>query len=172
VLASFVLTGCSRLPTAPAEGGIKNPDFVHSAKAPMGSFSSTSALAGLSGSASIDGAVGGQLCVGRFTLVIPPGAFAGRATVSITVPDSAVVRCQLGIDPPTANHFAVPVTLRSDCSGTSAVAANQLAQLWFDPHVGAWCPVPGFAPDVPNFDVVAPLWHFSDYGVVDGRAGW
>jgi hypothetical protein len=174
LLTGLVIAGCSRMPTAPVVTGIANPDFVRSAKpTTTGAFSIASAVTGLTGSESIDGAVGGQLTVGRFTLVIPPGAFQGQATVSITVPDSAVVHCQLGIDPPTANHFAVPVTLRSDCSGTSALVASQLAQLWFDEQAGVWREVPGSAPDVVNFDVVAPLQHFSDYGVIDeGRAGW
>jgi hypothetical protein len=168
----FVLSGCSRLPSSPGSNGIQNPEFVHSTKAPAGSLSGAPTLSSLAGSVSIDGAVGGLVSVGRFTLVIPPGAFEGLATVSITVPDSAEVLCQLGIDPPTANHFAVPVTLRSDCSGTNALVASQLMQLWFDEDAGVWRQVPGSTSDVVNLDVVAPLWHFSDYGVTEGKAGW
>ena len=179
------LASCSRLPMAPYERVVKNPTFVHgplptsSAQAGPGGLLSGSDSNGVSGSAVIDGAAGGQFNVGRFTLIVPPGAFAGTATLSITVPDTAVIYCELGIEPPTLNHFSVPVTLRSDCSGTNADLASRLVQLWYDESAGVWRPVPGSAPDVVNFDVIAPLQHFSIYGiiedvlgVVEGKAGW
>ena len=172
VMVGFTLAGCSGLPSSPGNNGIKNPEFVRATRAPVGALSSASTLSSLTGSASIDGAVGGRLTVGRFTLVIPRGAFQGPATVSITVPDSGVVHCELGIEPPTANSFAVPVILRSDCSGTNALLANRLTQLWFDEQALLWREVPGSQPDVVNFDVVAPLQHFSEYGVTEGKAGW
>ena len=172
ILAGLALAGCSQSPTAPVAAGIKNPEFVRSTKAPTPGLSSMGDVVSLTESQSIDGAVGGLVSVGRFTLLIPAGAFQGVAQVSISVPDSGVVQCDLSIDPPSANHFAVPVTLRSHCSGTSAVVPNRLLQLWFDEQRGLWVPVPGATSDMATFDVVAPLMHFSAYGIVGGKAGW
>lgn len=168
------LAGCSSLPTAPDPGTYKNPDFVRVDAQQVGSMSTNATLdtSPGSGEAMIDGAIGGTLQVGRFTLTVPPGAFAGTATVSIFIPDQSVVHCQLGISPASANGFAVPVTLRSDCSGTIVLDPAQLAELWFDEAAQVWRQVPGANVDIVNTDVIAPLHHFSDYGVVDGKAGW
>lgn len=171
-LVGFALAGCSGSPSAPPDSGITNPEFVRSVRTPSGAFSSTGDQTSLSGSTSIDGAVGGQLSVGRFKLVFPKGAFLGRATVSITVPDTSVVRCDLSIDPPSANRFAVPVTLSSDCRGTNVVVASRLVTVWLDESTGLWRPVPGSTPDAANVSVRAPLRHFSLYGVLESKAGW
>lgn len=170
------LAGCSSAPMGPGSNEIKNPSFVTNAQPAAGAFGATAAVSGpLDGSADIDGAVGGSLLVGRFTLTVPAGAFQGMGHVAIHVPDAAVVHCQLHITPESSNAFAIPVVLRTDCSGTNALDAARLTEIWFDASSGVWRQVPGSAPDVVAFDVIAPLSHFSDYGVielVDGKAGW
>ncbi|MEO5988064.1 MAG: hypothetical protein ABIU54_02645 [Candidatus Eisenbacteria bacterium] len=171
-LAGFILAGCSGAPSSPMGNGISDPEFVHSAQVPEGAFGNTGDKSGLSGSKSIDGAAGGEISVGRFNLTFSKGAFQGKATVSITVPDTSVVSCQLSIDPPSANNFAAPVILRSDCSGTNVVVPSRLMQIWLDESSGVWRQVPGSTPDVANVDVNTPLTHFSLYGILEGKAGW
>jgi hypothetical protein len=171
------LAGCSSLPSAPGSNTFRNPDFVHVASSPSGTMSASAVLdtSSATGQVAIDGAVGGTLQVGRFTLTFPPGAFGGTATVSILVPNQSVVHCRLNISPASANGFAVPVILRSDCTGTLVPDPSRLTELWFDEAAGVWRQVPGSTPDIVNTDVIAPLRHFSDYGVIDfveGKAGW
>jgi hypothetical protein len=169
------LTGCSNT-VSPGSNAIHDPIFLQSASHRVGPYSAQSGSTdALSGSADIDGAQGGQLQVGRFTLTVPAGAWSGVATVTINVPSAAIVHCQLHITPESANAFKLPVVLRTDCSGTDAFDPASLAEIWYDVAAGVWREVPGSRPDVMEFDVVAPLSHFSDYGVVAlvaGKAGW
>jgi hypothetical protein len=128
----------------------------------------------LSGSAEIDGGKGGSLTVGRFTVQVQPGSYKGNATIRIFVPDQTILRCSLDISPLSSNHFLVPVLLSTDYSGaTVADAGATLVHVWFDEDAGVWREVPGSTSNVASRKVVAPLGHFSDYGVIDeGRAGW
>lgn len=122
-------------------------------------------------SAVIDGAVGGQLKWGRFMLAVPPGAWYGRATVTMTVPNPSVLSCDFTIDPPSANGFSVPVMLTVNTPG--APSAKPLVVGWLDPTLGKWVPVRGSWNLRERKLVVAPLYHFSTYGVfVGGKAGW
>jgi len=166
------LAGCSSAPMGPGSNEVKNPVFLTAAPPAAGTFSAGAATSGLSGSAAIDGALGGSLQVGRFSLTVPAGAYQGMATVTINVPDATIVRCQLGITPMSANQFTIPVVMRSDCTGTDALSAASLCEIWYDAAADVWRQVPGSTPDIVNFDVIAPLTHFSEYGVIEGKAGW
>ena len=88
------LASCSVLPTAPIS---QVSDVTPSPVAtPAGGQTASKAL---SGSNLIDGAVGGVVSAGRWKLQIPAGAFVGSGTVSISVPDSTVAKCDLNINP-------------------------------------------------------------------------
>ncbi len=122
-------------------------------------------------SAVIDGAVGGQVKWGRFMLAVPPGAWYGQATVTMVVPDPSVLACEFTIDPPSANGFSVPVMLTVNTPG--APSGKRLVIGWMDPAQGKWVPVKGSWNLSERKLVVAPLYHFSTYGVfVGGKAGW
>jgi hypothetical protein len=75
-----------------------------------------------SGGALINGAQGGRVTVGRFTLDVPPGAFQGFATVLIAVPDPHRLQCSLDIVP--ARSFNAPVKLTVNASGGDVADAN------------------------------------------------
>jgi hypothetical protein len=122
----------------------------------------------LSGSATIDGRVGGYLKVGRWTLRVPPGAFATTATVTLTVPNASKMVCELEISPASANNFLVPVSLTAYGAGGN-VPASQLRLFWFDPASESWVGITGFTNPLTS-SVTAPLWHFSTYA--QGKAGW
>lgn len=124
-----------------------------------------------SGSKLINGLLGGTLQVGRFTLVVPPLAFSGSATISINVPDASQMKVELNIFPASANHFRLPVVLSSNVSGAVLPLISELETVWFDELAGVWRPVPGSAVNVAGLTVYAPLYHFSTYGV-QGKAGW
>lgn len=177
VAGALALAGCSRGTLGPGSNVIQDPMFLTDRSGP-GLTSDPGSVEPLAGSAVIDGSQGGQLKVGRFTLTVPAGAFKGPATISIRVPNPTQVRCQLEITPASANQFDVPVILRTDCSGTNGLDPALLTEIWFDETSGVWRQVPGSRPDIVEFDVIAPLTHFSDYGVielldsVDGKAGW
>ena len=126
----------------------------------------------IAGSKLVSGARADSLIVGRFKLRIPAGAISGSATVSITVPDPTVLQCDLSINPGTANHFTSPVTLSSDFTGAVVADPTTLVEVWFDEAAQVWRVVPGSSVDVANSRVVAPLSHFSSYGVAQGKAGW
>lgn len=118
----------------------------------------------------IDGAAGGVAQCGRFTVVVPPGAFRGSADVILRVPDGTRLACDLEISPPSANGFARPVQLQMDAVGT--LASGGLVIGYWDPAVRRWTRVPGSAYDLRSLKLSAPLWHFSRYGGCEGKAGW
>ena len=124
-----------------------------------------------SGSKLINGLLGGTLQVGRFTLVVPPLAFSGSATIRINVPDASQMKVELNISPASANHFRLPVVLSSNVAGADTPLISKLETVWFDELAGVWRPVPGSAVNVTGLTVYAPLYHFSTYGV-QGKAGW
>jgi hypothetical protein len=166
--------GCGHNPVQPKaeEGAYTNPVFV-SVPTLSGAKSGTQSV--LSSTTDIDGAVGGVLTVGRFTVSVPGGAFAGTAQITITVPDPSLVTCTLDISPASANGFLVPVTLTADCSGAANVDLQDCGTLWYDTGSNVWRTVGGSSVDTLNHTVTASLPHFSTYGVADlleGRAGW
>ena len=171
-----LLAGCARQPLAPVAHAPNTYDHPLFARVPDAAVTTGGdSLGPLTGSACIDGAQGGDVQVGRFHVIVPPGAFAGTATLSITIPDPAVVSCQLGISPPEANGFAVPVLLVADCAGVTNVDLANCGTLWYDPSADLWRTVSGTAVDLQNSTVTAKLPHFSEYGVADlleGKAGW
>lgn len=118
----------------------------------------------------IDGAKGGVAKCGRFTVVVPPGAFRGSADITVRVPDGTRLACDLEISPPSANGFSRPVQLQMDAVG--AVASGGLVIGYWDPSLKRWTRVPGSVQDLLTLKVSAPLWHFSRYGGCEGKAGW
>jgi len=124
------------------------------------------------GSVTLAALLGGTLSVGRFTLIVPPAALRQRATITMRVPDPSTMRVELSISPASANNFRVPLTLVSNVSGTDVPVVSKLQTVWFDELNGVWRPVPGSAVNVAGLTVYAPLFHFSTYGINDGKAGW
>jgi hypothetical protein len=118
----------------------------------------------------IDGAVGGSCKHGRFQVTVPAGAWRGTASITISVPDQTKLACDLTISPATANGFAVPVVLTMKTKGCDP--AVPLTAGYFDPVSGKWTEVPGAYQDAVSKNVIVPLYHFSRYGALDGRAGW
>ncbi len=174
--AIAVVVGCSRSPVAPQPFGSDAyvaPKFARVADPSPGSSSLLSG--GLSGSGEVNGATGGEVAVGRFRVVVPPGAFQGLATITIQVPDPDVISCELDITPASANGFLVPVSLVADCAGATNVNLANCGTLWYDEQAGVWRTVNGTIVDLVNSRVTAQLPHFSTYGVADlleGKAGW
>ena len=121
-------------------------------------------------SAVIDGSIGGTLQVASWTLVVPPGAFAGSATVTATASGLANQIIALGITPDALNHFMVPVKLQY-----RKVAVNENvdgeAIYWWNPDTRAWEVVPNQTDIAAAGTILAPLSHFSYY-CVGSKAGW
>lgn len=164
MLAFASVTALMGLSHAPALASAISPDFVE-----------VPSLAGaaVSGSAVIDGLRGGRLVVGRYAITVPPGAIMGRATVTLSVPDRTTMRCELRIAPASLNRFVRPVILEADCSGWGTDTVLPLVKtVTFDESKGIWLLVPNVTVNVANKRVYTPLWHFSQYGQVQGKAGW
>jgi hypothetical protein len=116
-----------------------------------------------SNQARIQGQRGGIVVAGRFAVVIPPGAFAGMATVRIDVPDPMQPMVQLSIEPASKNNFSKPVTLVASLPN---VAANVLMESGVSELTGGlWLPVAGVQPDPQQMTLRTPLQHFSTYRV-------
>ena len=115
----------------------------------------------------LDGAQGGTFTYGRVTVAFPPGAVSGRARVTIHVPQSATVECDLNISPAPLNQFSQPVRLTLNCQGTDVTPDNiaGLCIYWHEPK-GGWVKV-GDQVDPSTLSVSADLQHFSSY-----RSGW
>jgi hypothetical protein len=121
------------------------------------------------GSARIDGSVGGAVRAGRFTVMVPPGAFAGPATITITMPDSALMLCELSISPASANHFKVPVQLVADLSSSRVTDASTFTMYWYDPTRILWKSLVAKS-RTSGALLMTDLEHFSKYA--SGKAGW
>ena len=171
-----VLTGVNALLNTDALSGVTGPkSAAPAALLNAVSHATVSLLAVLpsaeqtatSASAMIDGAEGGTLSLGRFTLTVPAGAWSGRATVTIHQPNPALLQCSLEVSG-VENQFAVPVTLTTDLSYTGA-AANEAGMVWFDPASAAWWLIESGAN---GSSISTNLSHFSQYGVLRTKAGW
>ncbi len=186
----WMLNGCSNSPLAPVSQGTGSAGgggFSVLTVSPTGSVgfvpaptatalvSRTGAnLAGATGdrylanAAVIDGALGGVLQCGRYTLKVPPGAYAGAATITMTLADSTVLLCDLEIAPLDRNGFLVPVELILSTKDLG-VDRSTLGLFWYDPSRLVWVDL--FAGSDPtSATLTAHLPHFSIYAA--GKAGW
>jgi hypothetical protein len=183
----LVIAGCSQSPLKPGDSALNgvtsgssappivrfaDDGTVDYATAPVGADAeqpvdmTAPGCPALKSSMLVDGARGGSLRVGRFYLTVPAGAIEGTATVTVTMPDSTVMICDLSISPDTANHFKVPVELTADLSGADASTSTMY---WYDPAGQRWVNL--FVKSrIVGTKVTTSLEHFSTYGA--GKAGW
>ena len=129
----------------------------------------------------IDGSVGGKMRCGRFYLMVPAGAFDGTGAITMSMPDSTVMVCDLAISPSELNGFHKPVQLAL-CTNDSSAPTDTLTMYWYDPDRKQWVDLgcdknlssnPDYtaAPYPTNMaGVSTSLSHFSRYG--GGKAGW
>uniref|UniRef100_A0A832MLV6 ZU5 domain-containing protein n=1 Tax=Eiseniibacteriota bacterium TaxID=2212470 RepID=A0A832MLV6_UNCEI len=172
--------GCGRLPTAPDVV----PPAAPQAAAPVAEPAPT--LAGvvtvapsgpiapdtLEAAAPLDGALGGEVKLGRFTVAVPAGAFDGLGVVSIAVPDPARLHCRLEITPESSNAFIVPVRLRIRLDGVAH--PERMGILWWNPTMREWERIESRV-DRETLTVEAELEHFSEYSVQEvdrAKGGW
>ena len=117
----------------------------------------------------VDGSRGGVVRAGRYSVAIPPGAFSGSATVTLSMPDSNVMLCDLSITPSSANRFKYPAQLTADFSSSGITDASTLTTYWYDPARLTWVNL-STKSRVSGFAVTTALDHFSTY--VAAKAGW
>jgi len=186
--ACLVLGGCTLFPTAPANTATDGsstptepPPLV--TIAPDGTMDFTPApletlpddtvhvlrATGLKAGAYVDGDLGGRVSAGRYTLVVPPGAFKGTAFITLSMPDSTVMVCDLSIQPSTSNHFDVPVELNADLSAPGKTDASDCTTYWYDPVRMDWVSMSSKSRCSGTL-ITTDLEHFSRYG--SGKAGW
>jgi hypothetical protein len=113
----------------------------------------------------VDGSVGAELVVGRFTLLIPAGAFEGSRQITVEDANNGFVECHLY---PEGLQFDVPVTLTMDLSGSSADRTDATIY-WLDKRADFWVDLGGTYVTA-DHKVWVKLAHFSEYR--GGRAGW
>lgn len=173
-LASIsALTGCSTLPTQPTAGappsGQSGPEFVQ-ARPVAGGLSAESA-APLQGSGAVNGTTGGSVTVGRFTLLVPSGAFVGTRTFTITVPNPDVLVCDLGAS--GTGSFVKPLRLVLDWNATNVSDPAQLQIVWrIESSVtSTWAPT-ATTIDAGLQTATTELMEITDYGLVEAKAGW
>src|SRR6266850_2367488 len=159
----LVLAGCNRSPLGPDDWA----PIDTMSTLPAESLEAASPTA-VRVSASMDGDRGGMLRAGRFSVKVPPGALTGIATVTLTMPDSTMMVCDLSIAPSSANTFKVPVQLTADLSSTD-VDASTLTMYWYDPNHLTWVNCSAKSRTLGTL-VTMSLDHFSRYGA--GKAGW
>lgn len=113
----------------------------------------------------VNGALGGQLTSGRFTVTFSAGAFQGIQNISLVEKNGSYVECQLL---PEGLRFDAPVTLEIHLDGTTADTGSATVY-WYNPSTGDWVDIGGQY-QAATHSVKATLAHFSDYR--GGRAGW
>ena len=118
---------------------------------------------------------------GRFRLAVPPGAFPGKGTISMTMEDSTVMVVDVEITPTDLNDFTVPVSLALDTSGAD-VTTDTVSIYWYDPENKTWVEMScdkdlSDDPEVQDpilttetRGLLTNLSHFSRYS--GGKAGW
>ena len=166
-VALAVLAGCSSAPIGSPSVTTSNPVFAQSTAPPQATALGETTSLLTQTSAVVDGAVGGIVNLGDWTVNVPAGAYPGSATITIKVPDPTVAKCDLGISPASANAFKVQVLLSCRLRTTAEVLADDM--MWWDPSVSKWRVISS-SPSPATMSRVAPLWHFSSYSC--GRAGW
>lgn len=132
-------------------------------------------------SAKIDGLLGGKMQCGRFFLSVPPLAFIGSGTITMTTVDSTVMICDVEISPASLNGFRQPIHLGMNTTGL-AVGCDTLTMYWYDPSSKHWVDMGAdkSLDDVAELlgiqlpanvsGIVTSVRHFSRYG--GGKAGW
>lgn len=129
----------------------------------------------------VDGSIGAKMRCGRFYLMVPPGAFQGTGTVTMSMPDSTVMVCDLEIFPKELNGFHEPVELALCVNDTDA-STDTLSMYWHDPDRNEWVDM-GCDKDLSRHSemvgepfpvdargITTQLRHFSKYS--GGKAGW
>ncbi|HKQ57090.1 MAG TPA: hypothetical protein VJY35_04410 [Candidatus Eisenbacteria bacterium] len=181
-IALLGVAGCSNLPTGPRSGVISNggdPGAQTAGFVPMPEVlpepepePQPGEPVEVSSTRQIHGFAGGTVSAGNFTVVIPPLAVAGNATVKVTQPDASKPYVKLEIFPAAANKFRVPVTLVAHASPMGDVKLQSAYISWFNPATGKWERIASSV-SLETHTVTATLKHFSEYAVeVDGKAGW
>lgn len=163
ILGLIALASCSTLPTGPAPSAQQNTIT----RTGGDEDPTPTPKLGLVTAKVIDGRYGGTLYLGNWKLVIPKGAIAGVATITISVPDTTVDQCELAINPPSLNHFAQPVELRYRCVSISDALRRDMR--WWNPTTNTWVVIESWANE-DDLTRCAPLVHFSTYA--SGKAGW
>jgi hypothetical protein len=107
--------------------------------------------------------------VGRFSVKLPAGAFSGTATVTMSMPDSNLMICDLSISPSSANKFKYPAQLTADFSSSGITDVSTLTTYWYDPTRVTWVSL-SMKSRISGSAVTTALEHFSKYG--SGKAGW
>jgi len=180
VLGAVALAGCAALPSAPqgAPGTIE----ARLVRAPESAGLVGDLLGGTTGTVtgltqttleSISGTLGGTVRTGRFSIVVPPGAFDGTGDISIDVPDSNALLVKLHITQ-VPNEFKVPVTLKvsyENFDGNPEADPSYYKIFWFDEEAGQWRMLQTVV-DTKAKTVSTELEHFSTYGVLEAKAGW
>lgn len=162
--AALAVSGCSQLPTAPDPLTGRDSPAAPAAMTTTESATSTRVINGL---------LGGTVRAGDFTVVFPPLAFTGKATVTVSQPDLTSPVVDLHISPASANRFRVPVQLIARASKVDPQLLSVTCLSYFNPSTNRWEPVAGSTVNVLSLTVQAPLWHFSRYRVESGgKAGW
>ena len=165
-LVAALTVGCSEIPTQP---------IVDSNSSGVQADVPAAGAASVSASLKIKGQDGGTLSAGIFTVVIPPGAYEGSATITVSQPDPAQPVAVLSIHPNDKNAFAVPVTLTASLPDLEAAWLMQSGMSEQD-NLGMWQAMSSAQPNSQTMTVSAPLAHFSTYRVdiaypVAGAAG-
>jgi hypothetical protein len=172
VLTALVLgAGCSNMPTGPRPGldSALAPDPSSAAPAGANPIPIIPAL----GSKTIYGVLGGTVSAGDFTIVLPPLAVTGTATVTVFQPDRRKPVVELRISPASSNKFRAPVLLIANASPMDVLNLQGASISWFNPATGKWEPMAASKVNLDSRTVLCPLSHFSTYRVESGgKAGW
>ena len=187
----LLLSGCSQSPLSPENPAQNAGTGLNSVTPPIVSFGADGTVdyvsapvettdspsvnlagslpASLKSTVNMDGSRGGMVRVGRFTVKLPAGAFSGTATVTLSMPDSNVMICDLSITPSSANKFRYPAQLTADFSSSGITDVSTLTTYWYDPARITWVNLSAKS-RISGSTVTTALEHFSKYG--SGKAGW
>jgi len=175
-LLAALIMGCSRMPTAPELSAVES-DPVMTAQSPAKPLPADPAVDrsqqppsqpdSLDPTVFFNGNDGATVSAGRVTLVIPPDAVHGNATLTLAVPSATSLECRVSISPASKGSFAVPATLSFDMSGRKF--APHAAVFWWNAARGNWRQLPSDL-DAESMLIRASLDELSNCRV--GTAQW
>lgn len=189
-VAVAVLSGCGRTPTSPlvdspAASSLTKPGAAGAGLQPSpGPVTPPSTdpvpsdapdaptATTVNSTTNVNGATGKSMALGHVRLLVPKHAYRGKADITITEPDPALLQAHIAITPPDKARFLVPLILTFDAAALGEDCRMMQIQQ-FDSASGTWVTISSTV-DADNGTIWAPITKLGKFKAVceAKRVGW
>ena len=185
-----VLSGCSRTPTAPmvdspAASSLAKPAAGGAGQQPSpgpvtppttdpvpSDAPDAPTATTVNSTTNVNGATGNSLALGHVRLLIPRHAYRGKADITITEPDPALLQAHIAISPVDKARLQLPLILTFDAAALGEDCRMMQIVQW-DSASGTWVAIASTA-DANNGTIWAPITKLGKFKAVceAKRVGW